>query len=139
MNSKPSLSEIRKELTKFGKFEVVAYGSYASGTGTLRSDIDLAVVSRERDPGKNLKIWQKLLSQARPLYHVNVFELLPLHIKAGIIGNHMVVFGDKLELSEYFYHFRKLWADARPRYEENQFSGFREKLGKLKAGRNASV
>ena len=37
-----------------------------------------------------------------------------------------------LELSEYFYHYRKLWKDVKQRFEENQFSGVDEKIAILK-------
>lgn len=29
------------------------------------------------------------------------------------MDKYIVLFGDKLEISEYFYHFRKLWKDSK--------------------------
>lgn len=133
MNLKQELEKIRKDLSFLEKFEVVLYGSYSSGHNTLKSDIDIAVITRETNPEKNLEIRNKFLENYREPYHINVFELLPLHVKAEIMNNYKLVFGDKLELSEYFYHFRKLWKDEKKRYEENQFSSFKEKLEKMKA------
>lgn len=53
-------------------------------------------------------------------YDVKIFELLPLRIKMSIIKDHIVVYGNELELSEYFYHYRKLWMDSKHRII-NQF------------------
>ena len=65
------------------------------------------------------------------IYHLNIFELLHLNVKADIMDNHIVIFGDRLEISEYFYHFRKLWNDQKHRYYDNQFSSFKEKMKAL--------
>jgi len=133
MNSKPSLAQIKNDLSELKNFEVAIYGSYATDVFTSRSDIDIAIITREKNPEKNIKIWKECLGKAAKLYHINVFELLPLPVKKNIMDNHIVVFGDKLEISEYFYHFRKLWEDIKIRYYENQFSSFREKIEKMKA------
>lgn len=133
MNSKPSLTTIKKELGALKRYEVVLFGSYATCDYTPRSDIDVAIITRETSPEKNVRLWKRLLGEARSPFHVNVFELLPLPVKASLMQHYVVVFGDHLELSEYFYHFRKLWKDVKPRYEANQFKSFREKREKLLA------
>ncbi|HDH44732.1 MAG TPA: nucleotidyltransferase domain-containing protein, partial [Thermococcus sp.] len=51
-----------------------------------------------------------------------------LYIKIEIIRDYKVICGDELEISEYFYHFRKLWKDMEKRIKENQFSGVKEKV-----------
>ena len=55
---------------------------------------------------------------------------LPLYIQINIIKNFNcnVLYGDVLELSEYFYNFRKLWKDMEHRIKENTFSSVREKI-----------
>lgn len=131
MKSKLSLNEIKKDLKHLKKFEAVIFGSFASGYFTERSDIDVAVLTRKTDPEKNKKIWKNILKKGKQGYHLNIFELLPLNVKAEIMDNYIAVFGDRLEISEYFYHFRKLWNDSHKRFEENQFSGFKEKLEKI--------
>jgi len=40
-------------------------------------------------------------------YDIKKLEDLPLHIKMDIINNHQVIIGDEVELSYYFYRFRK--------------------------------
>ena len=47
-----------------------------------------------------------------------LFEELPLYLKKEVIENHRILFAsDKYELYEYFYLYRKLWADQRHRNE----------------------
>lgn len=110
---------------------MVIYGSYAQGTNTIRSDIDVAVIAKENKPQKSLEIWRGLLGSVPQKYDVKVFELLPLEIKAGVMDSYFVIFGEWGGISEYFYHFRKLWKDVKPRFEQNQFSSFREKKALL--------
>lgn len=131
MNSKPSLNEIKIDLMHLKNFETVIFGSYASNYFNGRSDI--AIVTRKTDPKQNKEIWKNALKKSRQNYHLNVFELLPLNVKAEIMDNFIALFGDRIEISEYFYHFRKLWKDAKHRHFENQFSNFKEKISKIKA------
>jgi len=133
MSSRLSLAEIKRELGALKRYEVVLFGSYATSNATARSDIDVAVITRETDPQKNTRLWKSLLGEARGTFHLNVFELLPLPVKASLMQKYIVVFGNSGEVSEYFYHFRKLWKDVKPRYEENQFASFQEKRQKLLA------
>lgn len=130
MKAKPSLEEVKLDLLPLKKYNVVLYGSYTTSYFTERSDIDVAVLTRETKPERNKKIWLSLLGRVPQKYDVKVFELLPLAIKASIIKKYIVVFGDQLDISEYFYHFRKLWKDVKKRYEENQFVSIQEMLKK---------
>ena len=131
MNSKPSLRTIKSDLAPLQHFWVVVYGSYTTMSYTSRSDLDIAVLTRISDPAKNKKKWSDLLGKFSQEYDIKVFELLPLEVKANIIKNYEVVFGDQLDISEYFYHFRKLWDDSKHRYYENQFSTVAEKMKAL--------
>lgn len=131
MSSKPSLKTIRKELRTLQKYDAVIFGSYASDYFTVKSDIDVAVITRQTNPEKNKTIWKNILGNAPTKYHINIFELMPLHLKTNIINNHHVLFGKGLDLSEYFYHFRKLWQDSKHRYYENQFKSIKEKMALL--------
>jgi len=58
-------------------------------------------------------------------------------IKADLsfIKDYEVVFGNRLDISEYFYKFRKLWNDTRHRIEENRFRSMEEKIRVLKRRR----
>lgn len=132
MQSKKSLNEIRKELHLLKDYEVLVYGSYAKGRQTPRSDIDIAILSRKKDSASQIKIWKQSLGKLPECYDIKVFELLPLEIKIGVINSYKVVFGNSLEISEYLYHFRKLWNDVKFRFYENQFSSFKEKLKLLR-------
>ncbi|MEM2985143.1 MAG: hypothetical protein QXL24_07970, partial [Candidatus Jordarchaeaceae archaeon] len=46
--------------------------------------------------------------------------------------NYVVVFGDPLEISEYFYYYRRLWKDVEQRYKDNQFTSYKEVLQGIK-------
>ncbi|MEW5896249.1 MAG: nucleotidyltransferase domain-containing protein [Nanoarchaeota archaeon] len=137
MPLKKSLREIKKDLENFREYEVVVYGSYAKRELTSRSDIDIAVITRKKRPEENTKIWRQMLGKAPQEYDVKMFELLPLEIKISLIGNYKVIYGDALEISEYFYHFRKLWKDVSKRYYENKISRVKEKLKLLRRARQA--
>jgi len=77
---------------------------------------------------KNLKIQKDVLGLLPLKYDIRVFELLPIHIQIAIIKNHLVIHGDPLEISEYFYQYRKKWEDCKHRILSNQFKSFRERL-----------
>ena len=132
MSCRKSLSEIRRDLEPLRDYWVVVYGSYARNQCTPRSDIDVAVITKIRDPNVNIKILWTLFSKIKPGYDVRIFELLPLPIKISVINNYIVIFGDPLDISEYFYFYRKLWKDVKPRYLANQFKSYKEILEGIK-------
>ncbi len=112
MRSKEFLERIRRELLPLRSYgrAVVLYGSVLTGEFIPgRSDIDVAVVTMKRSGNR-------------------VFELLPLYVKAEVIKNYAVVFGDEGEVGEYFYSWRKLCRDFERRREKVT-------LEDLKAGR----
>lgn len=110
-----------KKINDLGKnLEVVAFGSQVKGGERPNSDIDIAIITRIHNKEKNLQILKSILPYNYNPYDVKIFELLPLRIKMSIIKDHIVVYGNELELSEYFYHYRKLWMDSKHRII-NQF------------------
>jgi hypothetical protein len=44
------------------------------------------------------------------------------------MSKYVMVFGDPMEISEYFYYYRKLWKDVEKRYRENQYTSYEEIL-----------
>jgi hypothetical protein len=106
-----------KEKFRFLKDEVLAvlvFGSLAKGEETPISDIDVCIVAPDRDPKEVLaKVFHGTDTGGLDVY---CFQELPLHIKMDIILHHRTVFvRDKPSLYEYFYTFRKLWADQKHR------------------------
>ena len=122
------MKEIKNDLKELSKYEVVLFGSCVTGDATSRSDIDIAVITRIRDEKKNSKIWFYLLGKIPPIYDLKISEMLPLHIKAEVMNNYIVVFGDRLDISEYFYYYRKLWNDVKFRYESNRITSHAERI-----------
>jgi predicted nucleotidyltransferase len=129
-----NLDEIKTNLSFLKDYEVVVFGSYAGKKADKRSDIDIAVITRENDRNRCMEIWSDILGKAPGVYDIKIFELLPLRIKASVIKKYEVVFGNRSDVSEYFYGFRKLWNDMKHRIEENRFRSMEEKVAALKRG-----
>jgi len=125
----PNLNEIKKTLKKLeNTYEVVLYGSYVEESMRPTSDIDISVLTRLNDKEQNKIIQYNLFSAAPLKYEIRVFELLPIFIQISVISNYKVIFGDLLEISEYFYDFRKKWDDCKHRILNNQFTSIQERL-----------
>jgi len=97
---------------------ILLYGSCISSNETNKSDIDICIVA----PKENFQdilafIWQHMNVKLKK-YDVRTFKELPLYIKIHIIEDGLLVYSpNKLELYEYFYFYRKLWADQKHRQE----------------------
>jgi len=114
------------------KYDIVIYGSYVEGGTRPDSDIDVAVLSYETNKEKNIKLQKELLGKFSLKYDIRIFELLPIYIQISIVQNYWVVFGVPLEISEYFYYFRKKWDDCKHRILSNQFSSYHERLSLIR-------
>lgn len=102
---------------------VLIFGSYAAGKANKRSDIDICLVS-PKDKEVIFKVFERLGGK----YDIKIFEELPLYVKINIIKNHKTIFGNEVELSYYFYNFRKKWQDVEHRIKENRFKNVREMI-----------
>jgi len=130
----PTLEDIKKILEKLEEtYEIVLYGSYIEKSMRPTSDIDISVLTRLQDKQKNKLIQYDLFGVAPLKYDIRVFELLPIFIQISIIKNYKVIFGDPLDISEYFYYFRKKWDDCKNRILSNQFSSLQERLNLMKS------
>lgn len=119
MRSKEFFEEMKRELLPLKSYgrAVVLYGSVLTEHFVPgRSDIDVAVVTMKRK--NNRSLMREVLGKVNPnKYDVRVFELLPLYIKAEVVKNYLVVYGDEGEVGEYFYFWRKLCRDFERRRE----------------------
>ena len=126
------IKEIQKELEDLHQYQVVIYGSYLSKDYISgRSDIDIAIITQNKEKDSNVAIWKKLMGNFNETYDIKIFELLPLFIQIEVIGQYQVLFGDELSISEYFYYYRKIWDDMKFRIESNQFKTIKEKMDLL--------
>ena len=132
MLCKKSLDEIRRELSPLKNYWVVIYGSYTREDYDSRSDIDVAVITRVRDFRRNIKIWWEILGTVPSYYDVRIFELLPLNIKMEVFKEYIVVFGDPIDISEYFYRYYRIWKDMKHRVIKNKFWSVKEILDGIK-------
>jgi len=107
---------------------VVLFGSYVKGDYIEgRSDIDIAIITQNRKKAENIKIWDSFVGRVTPKYDIRIFELFPLYIQIEIIHNYIVIFGDPIHVSEYFYNYRKDWDEMKERVKANQFKNSKEK------------
>ncbi len=129
----PSIDEIKHILAPLKeKYEVILFGSAVEGGLRPKSDIDIAILSHNQNEKKNIKFQKELLGKFPLKFDIRVFELFPIYIQISIIQNYKVIFGNPLEISEYFYNFRKKWDDCKHRILSNQFSSYLERLSLIK-------
>jgi predicted nucleotidyltransferase len=124
------LSDLKKdfEFTRDEVEGVLLFGSAVKGELTTRSDIDIALV-RPSTRSVLFRVFERVGGK----YDIKIFEDLPLHIKMDIINNHQVIVGDEVELSYYFYRFRKEWKDMEYRVLSNQFKSVKEMINQRRA------
>jgi len=121
------LVQIRKELYVLSNNSVVLFGSHVEGGIREISGYDIAVLTKIIDENllSDLKI--KLASEITPPYEIHVFEALPIHVQISIINNYKVIFGNPLDISEYFYEYRKKWDDCKYRILSNLITNSEER------------
>jgi len=107
---------------------VLLFGSCVKGKRGVRSDIDICLINPE-NKGVLLRIFEKLGGK----YDIKIFEDLPLIVKMSIINKQQIVFGNEIDLSYYFYRFRKEWADTKSRIKKNTFHSAREMIKQRRA------
>lgn len=125
-----TLNDIKDDLKDIHRFPVIAYGGYVKDTSAR--DIDIAVITKSRNRDENMHLWYDLIGKFPPRYDIKIFELMPLTIKISIINNYKLIFGNGLDISEYFYFYRKLWDDQKHRIEENRFKNHEEKIQSIR-------
>lgn len=124
-----SKKKIKRDLMELkGNFDTILFGSFLEDAMRPDSDIDIGIITYNSNQNFNIEVQKELLGKFPLIYDIRVFELFPIHIKIQIINSYEVIFGDILEISEYFYQYRKKWDDVKHRILENQFSSFQERL-----------
>ena len=125
----PKIEEMKEILDPLKEnHEVILFGSAVEGGMRPESDVDIAAISRNKNKNQNIELQKSLLGKFPLKFDVRIFELYPIDIQISIINNYKVIFGDPLEISEYFYYFRKKWDDCKHRILSNQFTSYHERL-----------
>jgi len=98
---------------------VLIYGSQVKKESSSRSDIDICVVIGKKSTPKEMReilsmVWRSVDTNKKK-YDVKMFEELPLRIKINVIEEGKIIIGNKPEIFEYFYKFRKMWNDEKHR------------------------
>ncbi len=97
---------------------LLLYGSITNDKETNRSDIDICVVAPEEDPVNLYSYFSERINISKKRYDIKFFTKLPLYIQIQIIEKGILIHSpNELDLYEYFYFFRKLWADQKHRQE----------------------
>jgi len=97
---------------------ILLFGSYVTNNQTNRSDVDICVVAPNEKIVELLSFILQNINVNLRKYDIRIFEELPLYIKIQIIEKGILVYSsNKFDLYEYFYFFRKLWADQKHRQE----------------------
>ena len=111
-----TVEQIQQDFSELkNRFEILWYGSRVNGGARPKSDYDIAIITRNHNYNENLQEQIDILKYYRKEYDIRIFELLPIHIQMSIILKNCIIYGDELELSEYFYQYRKIWRDCKHR------------------------
>ena len=123
------LDKIKSDLDFLKDYDTIIFGSFVNEEFRKGSDIDIAVVTGIKDNDANIKTFKSLLGKVPEIYDICIFELLPLKVRASIMDNYIVLYGDGPEISEYFYfHHRKEWDDCKHRIEEGYYTSYKEQV-----------
>ena len=126
------MNDLKTHFSRFKEqYEVVLFGSQASKTASNYSDYDIAIITRNLDEDFNIGVQLEGLKLYRRNLDIHIFELFPITIQISIIRNYQVIWGDPVEISAYFYSYRKKWVDCRHRILSNQFTHYSERLKKF--------
>ena len=120
MVKKKLLNQIKKDFSNIIEKKkiigILLYGSYIDNKTTNRSDIDICVVAPDEDMHNLLSYVLQNINVNLKQYDIRFFSELPLYIKINVVEDGILVYSpNKLDLYEYFYTFRKLWADQKHR------------------------
>ena len=109
---KKDFSFIKKEVAG-----VLLFGSAVSDVRRAR-DYDICLVAPQKDSGEIMKKIFHTLNLEKKRYEVYCFEELPLYMKWEVIREHDLIYAlNPGEIYEYFYYFRKLYAEQKHRME----------------------
>ena len=114
--------QLLKELRKNFRFSlhipeilgIVLFGSHLKNQATIRSDIDICVVTENKP---SLSLWNQIVDDQpdpQESYSIYFFHELPLYIKKDIFSEGLVIVSpDEPRLHEFFFPYRKIWQDEK--------------------------
>lgn len=120
MVKKKLLNQIKKDFSNIIEKKkiigILLYGSSIDNKTTNRSDIDICVVAPDEDMHNLLSYVLQNINVNLKKYDIRFFSELPLYIRINVIEDGILIYSpNELDLYEYFYTFRKLWADQKHR------------------------
>ncbi len=98
---------------------IMLFGSFADGTFTKRSDIDLAVVFRKNQGTKEATLFRaRLLGRISSKVDLQVFNILPLKIKKEIMEKGVILYQKRFDKKREELKTIKLIEELRSKKEE---------------------
>ncbi len=96
---------------------ILLYGSYIKNVETSKSDIDICIVAPSENKVKLLAFIFDKINVVSKKFDIRFLSELPLYIKIQVIEEGELIYSpDEFDLYEYFYLYRKLWADQKHRH-----------------------
>ncbi|KKM77241.1 hypothetical protein LCGC14_1372030 [marine sediment metagenome] len=109
-------NDFNKIITAKDIIGILLYGSHISNGVTNRSDIDVCIVAPTEDPYDLISYIRQNINVDQKRYDIRIFKELPIYIKIQIIEEGRLIYSpNKFDLYEYFYLYRKIWADQKNR------------------------
>jgi len=121
-----NLDTIRLDLSALSNKDVLLFGSFVTGEFREGSDIDISILSHSENIEVMIDLKTKLLGTIPDYYDISIFEALPTIVKASVLQNYKVLFGNPLEIGEYLRTYWKEWQDYSYRFELPTVRGIRE-------------
>ncbi len=120
------LETIRNDLLGLSNHDVLLFGSFVTGDYRIGSDIDIAVLAHSDNAEYLIECKMDLLGEIPKKYDLSIFEALPTLIKASVLQNYSILFGNPLEIGEYLRKYWKEYQDYRFRFELPSIQEMRE-------------
>jgi predicted nucleotidyltransferase len=103
------IEKIRKDLSEVSEYDILLFGSVATGNSRPGSDIDIAILAYTEDEKDIVELKMNTLGKIPENYDMSVLEALPTIVKASVLKNYIVIFGNPPDIGEYL---RKYWKEC---------------------------
>lgn len=121
-----NLETIRLDLAELSNKDVLIFGSFITGEFRDGSDIDISILAHSENTEVLIDLKMKLLGSIPDCYDISIFEALPTIVKASVLQNYKVLFGEPPEIGEYLRKYWKECQDYSYRFELPTVSSIRE-------------
>ncbi|MHA1930363.1 MAG: nucleotidyltransferase domain-containing protein [Candidatus Thorarchaeota archaeon] len=118
---------IRLDLAELSNKDVLLYGSFVTGKFHDGSDVDISILAHSENIDVIIDLKTKFLGSFSDFYDISVFEALPTIVKASVLQNYKILFGNPPEIGEYLRKYWKECQDYSYRFELPTISEMRDR------------